>query len=64
MEKEKICACGKQSIPGLIMSVSLCQKHYDYLMFSNQYTEEHKEGILMLKYGGQGIKQNDMRLIK
>lgn len=33
--KKKTCPCGLPSIPGLIASVSLCQKHYNDLMFGD-----------------------------
>ena len=31
----KLCGCKSKSIPGLIRSVGLCQKHYNMLMFGN-----------------------------
>lgn len=52
---KKVCPCGEKSIPGLINNVSLCQKHYNYLMFDAWETDTHKEGVLMLNYNKQGI---------
>ena len=45
--KPKTCPCGKKSVPGLIASVALCQKHYNALMFGTD--EEHQEAVAMLQ---------------
>lgn len=62
--KRKICPCGKKSVPGLIASVSLCQEHYNGLMFAPNDSKEHKECALMLAYSQQGISvaPNDITL--
>lgn len=49
MTKRKTCPCGEKSIPGLIKSVALCQKHYNGLMFSDRSSNEHKEAVSMLR---------------
>ena len=41
------CPCGKKTIPGLISSVSLCQEHYNALMFSTG--DAHREAVKMLR---------------
>lgn len=41
VKKVKMCPCGQRSVPGLVNSVALCQKHYDALMFGSG--ENHKE---------------------
>ena len=45
--KPKMCPCGKRSVPGLISSVALCQRHYNALMFGSG--EEHREGVALLQ---------------
>ena len=44
--KHKQCPCGQPSVPGLISSVALCQKHYNALMFGSG--KEHTEAISIL----------------
>ena len=53
--KKKLCPCGEKSIPGLISSISLCQKHYNYVMFETD-KHKHNEGVRMMEYYQQ-VKQ-------
>lgn len=43
MTSKKKCPCGKPSVPGLISSISLCQRHYNGLMFGTG--KEHSEAL-------------------
>jgi hypothetical protein len=47
MPRKAPCPCGEKTIPGLIPSVSLCQKHYDALMFGTEF--EHAEARRMYR---------------
>lgn len=35
VKKVKMCPCGQRSVPGLVKSIALCQKHYNALMFGS-----------------------------
>jgi hypothetical protein len=52
--KKKICPCGLKSIPGLIASVALCQKHYNDLMFGDirgdNEARRQAQSILAMNY--------------
>lgn len=45
---KKICPCGAKSVPGLLRSIALCQKHYNGLMFAAAESAEHKDAVAML----------------
>lgn len=43
----KMCHCGNKSVPGLLASVALCQKHFDGLMYGMD--EDYREALRMLR---------------
>jgi hypothetical protein len=61
MSKKAPCPCGKKTIPGLISSVSLCQEHYNALMFGTG--EAHKEAVIMLRRSQQAATQPRLRAL-
>lgn len=49
----KLCGCKAKSIPGLIHSVGLCQKHYNMLMFGNSEECRIARGYMQVIYMSQ-----------
>ena len=47
----KTCACGQPSVPGLISSVALCQKHFNDLLYGDWTSPEHKEAVAVMRNG-------------
>ena len=46
MPRQKICPCGKPSVPGLVKGVALCQEHFTALMYKTG--PEHAAAVKLL----------------
>ena len=58
----KLCQCGAKSVPGLVSSVALCQRHYNALMFGDWGTAERREALTYLGMGPKVSPVEDPRL--
>jgi hypothetical protein len=45
----KVCPCGEKSVPSLIRSAALCQKHFNDLFYASMSSAAHKEAVTMLR---------------